>query len=168
MTDERYEPTKEDITALLAAIQRLVSLFSESGELRKANTRYRDMLQKHADLMEETRGILDKVNIFDGILREFIEESSRQLGDIERLMLLERTGNEDSREAERVRGRMQKRQDDKVLRELLEQETLNRDKLLLKVAKYGGDMSAPLFLMNQLDKVNENIERIKEELGIVD
>jgi hypothetical protein len=162
--DELYQLTKEQFAALL----QLIGLMGPSGELRKANTRYRDMLQKHADLMEQSEAIISRLDAFEGTLREFIEESGKQFSDIERLMLLEKTGNEESREASRVKGRMQKRQDDEQLRQLLKETYQSLGEVLIQIARHGGDIDAPVKLIRQREELEAAVERIKDELGILD
>lgn len=138
------------------------------NQIRRLIALARDILQRYAELAEAVNHIIKQQQANDAISREFYEEVSRQLEDIERLFLLERTGNEDSREGKRIRGKFQKREDDKQLRELLKEQTKNYLAIKLKISKYGGETEAPLRLIKQLEELEASIEHIKTELGELD
>jgi hypothetical protein len=128
----------------------------------------RDVLERYAGLSELASAIFKQQQAADAINREFNEEVSHQLEDIERLFLLERTGNENSREAKRIKGKIQNRHDDKQLKELLVEQTKNRDAVLLKIAQHGGRMDAPIRYTRQLEELEASIEHIQEELDDID
>lgn len=122
----------------------------------------RDLVERYAHLAEVSAGVFDRLNALEGYIREFFEEASQRLDDIETLLLLERTGHGKSAKAKAVRERMQTTQDRESLKRMLNQQTKNLNRLREKQAWYGG--TAPLDLLNQIDDVEESIRRIEKEL----
>ena len=128
--------------------------------------------------MERCNDVLQRQDANEAIQREFIEEASRQLEDIQQYLLLERTDNLDTAKGQRVKGRIQRRVDNKELKEMLaDQQKLldahykNKIRLQLQIAQQGGEHGAEVRLITALERTEKNIadtqnaiDRIKEEL----
>lgn len=133
-------------------------------ETRRFYALARDIIGRDASLAEDVRGVLQNQQAQNDILRDAIESMSEQLTDIETFILAIATSTEQSRKASRAVDSMQHRQDVVQLRKLLEAENENRNRLMLQIAKQGGEATASVSLLTRLEKVEENIARIEGEL----
>ena len=95
------------------------------SQIRRLIAVTRDVIERYAHLAEVSSGTFDRLNALDGYIREFFEDFSQRLDDIETLLLLEKTGNDKSIKAKVVRERLQTTQNKKSLKRMLTQENRN-------------------------------------------
>jgi len=132
------------------------------SQIRRLIAVTRDVIERYAHLAEVSSGTFDRLNALDGYIREFFEDFSQRLDDIETLLLLEKTGNDKSIKAKVVRERLQTTQNKKSLKRMLTQENRNLNRAREQQAMYGG--MAPLELQNRIGAIEENIRQIEVEL----
>ena len=134
------------------------------NEIKKLTGWHRDLLTQYKDLAERVEATLTNQDALAEILREWTEEASRSLDDIEKLLLLERTGNERSTQAIRVKDRMQTRQDRKYLEEELEIQQRNLARKKKQVALRGGSINVTTELANEIEDLEEAVTRLNAQL----
>lgn len=132
------------------------------SQIRRLIAVTRDVIERYAHLAEVSSGTFDRLNALDGYIREFFEDFSQRLDDIETLLLLEKTGNDKSIKAKVVRERLQTTQNRESLKRMLTQENRNLNRAREQQAMYGG--MAPLELQNRIGAIEENIRQIEVEL----
>jgi len=132
------------------------------SQIRRLIAVTRDVIERYAHLAEVSSGTFDRLNALDGYIREFFEDFSQRLDDIETLLLLEKTGNDKSIKAKVVRERLQTTQNKESLKRMLTQENRNLNRAREQQAMYGG--MAPLELQNRIGAIEENIRQIEVEL----
>lgn len=134
------------------------------SEIKKLTRWHRDLLTQYKDLAERVETSLDKQDALAEVLREWTEEASRSLDDIEKLLLLERTGNQQTPQADRVKGRIQTRQDKKYLQEELAIQWKNLNRKNQQAAQYGTRMNWPTHIANEIEALEAEVNRLQQEL----
>jgi vacuolar-type H+-ATPase catalytic subunit A/Vma1 len=125
----------------------------------------RDLISRYASLSEDARASIQNQQALEEILREAFEVQADQLSDIETYILAIATNTQQSRKATKATDSIQRRQDMAQLRKLLTAESENRNRIMLQIAKQGGEATASVSLISRLEKVEENISRIEAELN---
>lgn len=133
-------------------------------ENRRLFALIRDLISRYASLSEDTRATIQNQQALEEILREAFEVQADQLSDIETYILAIATNTQQSRKATKATDSIQRRQDMAQLRKLLTAESENRNRIMLQIAKQGGEATASVSLISRLEKVEENIGRIEAEL----
>ena len=103
-------------------------------------------------------------------IRDHFEEVGRQtdkmldrMERIERLEILDRTGNITSREAQRIKEDVASEAHQRALRRELAQQTKNLDNARNRAAKYGV-LDVPTRIINEIESYEERIVVLKQEL----
>lgn len=128
------------------------------------------IMERYADLAERVSGADTKQQLLedrlteqlDGITQE-INELTEAVKRLERLEILERTGNVNSTEGKAIRRRIADEHHDDYLRQEVIQHVRNLEKLKLRAAKYGAH-NVPLNLQNEIDDTEEILARLQAEL----
>lgn len=147
-----------DDSELLTHIKSLIA------ENRRLFALIRDLISRYASLSEDTRATIQNQQVLEDTLRDAFESMSEQLTDIETYILAIATNTQQSRKATKAVDSIQHRQDVAQLRKLLTVENENRNRIMLQIAKQGGEATASVSLLGRLEKVEENIARIESEL----
>lgn len=133
-------------------------------ENRRLFALIRDLIQRYASLSEDTRATIQNQQTLEDALRDAVESMSEQLTDIETYILAIATSTQESHKATKAVDSIQHRQDVAQLKKLLSAESENRNRIMLQIAKQGGEATASVSLLGRLEKVEENIGRIEAEL----
>lgn len=125
------------------------------------NARFVEVLDRYANLGEQVTGRMQSDEAADAIRREGFEEFSAEVKIIKRGLyaLLSRDGGE----IQKVKQKLKAEFDREEAQELLIQQRRNLAKLKQREAKFGGQ--APLDLLNQIEYVEAEIERLEAELN---
>lgn len=128
------------------------------------------IMERYADLAERVSGTDTKQQLLDDRLTEQLEGITQELNELteavkrlERLEILERTGNINSTEGRAIRRRIADEHHDDYLRQEVIQHVKNLERLKLRAAKYGPH-NAPLDLQNEIDDTEEILTRLRTEL----
>lgn len=127
------------------------------------------VIERYARGFEELDGIRLNLEEIRVVLNELVEEHSRwadkiseRLDRLERLEILDRTGNMSLPEARRIKQDVADENHLRALRQELAQQVRNLDKANQKAAKYGMDI--PVKLANEIEMFEERIKALREEL----
>lgn len=164
--------TADDLTQIKSLITAINNLLPQIQRIVGLN---RDIIQRYAELAEQAKGIFERLSNFEdrydenneGIINE-INELAQAVKRLERLAILDKTGNSTSREAVKLRSDIQTDSE----RDYLTQELINQRKLLtqrtktlskqqLRAARYGGIESAPVEMQNDIESTQIDIEQTK-------
>jgi len=147
-------------------------------ELKKVIPLNRDAIARDADLSELSRGVytnllqfIDQYEEFSiGIIRE-LDDLTKAVKEMQRLVILEKTGLSQTTEARKIRADIQTDQDrDYLTTELATQQKLlqTRSKTLSKLtnqaAQYGGYDFAPIELQNRIETSQMDVEQSKSAI----
>ncbi len=155
--------TRIDLTKLIAAVNDLVKQVSKYLPVSLT------ILERHNRAFEELDTIRLRLEEQRELLADYFEESGRQndkildrLERVERLEILDRTGNISGREAQRIKETVESEAHQRALQKELRQQVKNLDNAKNRAAKYGIDI--PTRLVNEIEAYQERIEAIKQEL----
>lgn len=148
----------DDNEILIGQIKNLIA------ETRKLHAIARELFQRYASISEDTRATIQNQQAFEEVFREYIEHSSEQIADISTYILAIATNTQQSRKAAQAVDNLQHKQDLEQLKRLLQVEHDNKNRLMLQIARQGGEATASVSLLSRLEKVEENIGRIEAEL----
>lgn len=131
------------------------------------------LMERYADIAEEVRAIRIAQLADQGVTRDYFEEAGRRddkLADrierLERLEILDRTGNIYSIEANQIRKEVKGEHLERALRQELAQHIKNLDYAKLKAARFG--VNIPVDIINEIETYQENVERARKELRELD
>lgn len=152
--------------AKIAAQQRELDLKEQESKRQQQaentrNARFVEVIDRYANLGEQVAGLLLEKSISDSILREGLEAFSAEVKIIKRGLyaLLSRDGGEIQKAKQKLKAEF----DREEMQELLIQQRRNLAKLKQRESKFGGQ--APLDLLNQIEDVEAEIERLETELN---
>jgi DNA repair ATPase RecN len=128
------------------------------------------VMERYANVAEQVSGIQVQLLALEGALRDHFDEAGRrdnnlakQVERLERLEILDRTGNAYSIDAQQIRKEIKTEHTDNVLRQELAQQIKNLEYVRLKMAKFG--VNIPVDLINEAEAYTEQIDRIRKELN---
>ena len=128
------------------------------------------VLERYSDIAEEVRAIRIAQLADQGIARDYHEEAGRRdnrlaekIERLERLEILDRTGNTHSIDADQIRKEVKGEHLENALRQELAQHIRNLEYCKLKAARFG--VNVPTDLINEIEMHEEAIKRTREELN---
>ena len=132
----------------------------DAAEQRKLYAAFRSLLERSSQDNENTKALYERFVSFDRRIKKVLDELSERQERIERLIILERTGNNQTAEAREIRSEI--KQELTSLQWQLSRRVKNLNYLQEQAANYGSRV--PLDLINEIADEQEAVQLLQSKL----